>query len=315
MSDAYTLAPTDRDDRRREPSERETNQEKLRRQFEDYASAKVNEINMAREAWAYYYAKQYTSEQLKELKKRGQPAIVFDRIGRKIDGLVGIVRKLRADPKAYPRTLNQQDGADVATQVVRTICDSSRFEDIEAECSRDAAVSGIACSEMLIIKGDHQDPDVRLGYVDPRTFFYDTRSVLHDFSDARFMGTYKWAEADEIEEIAPGSTDKLGAVSDIGIYTAYDTDRDILWTDIRNRYRLVDHWYIEDGMWRWCLHVGNTTLLSGDTPFFSDTGKPLCKFFPYSTFIDMNGDHIGYIRRLKGHRTRSISIAPRPFTS
>src|SRR4051812_8262363 len=235
--------------------------DKLRRQFENYAGTKFNEIDEQRLSWRYYYAVQYDKKQLQTLKDRGQPAITFDRTGRKIDGLVGVIRKLRTDPKAWPRTQNQESGAEVATQVIRTILDAAKFEDIEAECARDGAVHGIAVAAQTLIAGDHGDPDTGWEYTDPRTFFYDPRSVKSDFSDARFMGTYKWAGEDEIEEIVPGSVDKLGQ-ADYGVFTAFDNDREILWRDEQKRWRLVDHWYIEKGMWKWCLHVGSVELMS-----------------------------------------------------
>jgi hypothetical protein len=288
--------------------------DKLRRQFENYAGTKFNEIDEQRLSWRYYYAVQYDKKQLQTLKDRGQPAITFDRTGRKIDGLVGVIRKLRTDPKAWPRTQNQESGAEVATQVIRTILDAAKFEDIEAECARDGSVHGIAVAAQTLVAGDHGDPDTGWEYTDPRTFFYDPRSVKSDFSDARFMGTYKWAGEDEIEEIVPGSVDKLGQ-ADYGVFTAFDNDREILWRDEQKRWRLVDHWYIEKGMWKWCLHVGSVELMSGETPFFNDRQQPQCKYRAFANLIDHDGDHIGYIRRLKGpqdamnqHRSKALWI-------
>lgn len=287
---------------------------RLRRQFENYAGTKANEIDEQRLSWRYYYADQYDRKQLKVLHARGQPPIVFDRTGRKIDGLVGVIRKLRTDPKAFPRTQAQESGAEVATQVIRTVLDSSQFESIEAECARDAAVHGIGVAAQTLIAGDKGDPDTGWEYTDPRTFFYDPRSVKPDFSDARYMGTYKWAGEDEIDEIVPGKADELGQ-SDYGVYTAFDTDREILWRDEQKRWRLVDHWWIERGMWHWCLHVGSVEIMRGQTPFFNDRGQPLCKYRAFANMIDHDGDHIGYIRRLKGpqdamnqHRSKALWI-------
>jgi hypothetical protein len=287
---------------------------KRRQEFERYAGAKWREIEEQRLSWRYYYAIQYDEKQLKVLADRGQPAIVFDRIGRKVDGLVGVIRKLRTDPKAFPRTQNQEAGAEVATQVIRTICDASKFEDIEADGVLNAAVHGIAVAAQTLEVGDHGDPDTIWEGIDPRTFFYDPRSVKPDFSDARFMGTYKWAGEDEILEIAPDAEGKLGN-DDVGVYTSFDTDREILWRDEKGRYRLVDHWWIEAGMWKWCLHVGATVIASGDTPFFNDRKKPLCKYRAFACQIDHQGDHVGFIRRLKGpqdamnqHRSKALHI-------
>lgn len=286
-----------------------------RQEFESYASAKANEIDEQRLAWRYYHGAQYDERQLQKYRERQQPVITFDRTSRKIDGLVGIMRKLRTDPKAFPRTQQQEEGADVATQVIRTICDASRFEDIEAECGRDGAVHGIGVTEITFVAGDRGDPDFELQYVDPRTFFYDPRSTKPDFSDARFMGTYKWVGLDELDEIVPGASERVSRGEDGSYWTAFDSDREMLWTDDRQRVRLVDHWYIEGGIWKWCLHVGTSEIQHGDSPFTNDKQKSLCKFRAFSNLIDHDGDRYGFVRRLKGpqdamnqHRSKALHI-------
>src|SRR6516164_2809645 len=103
-----------------------------RREFENYVYVKGREIDEQRLSWRYYHIDQWTVEQLRVLRRRQQPAITFDRTGRKIDSLSGTIRRLRTDPKVYPNTPNGEQGAEVATQVIRTICDASHAEDLEA---------------------------------------------------------------------------------------------------------------------------------------------------------------------------------------
>jgi hypothetical protein len=288
----------------------------LRKQFTSYATAKANEIDESREAWRYYHVAQLTAQQREVYKKRGQPAIIFDRISRKVDGLVGVIRKLRTDPKAFPQSQKHEAGAEIATQTVRTVLDASTFEDLEAEAARDAGVHGFAVSSLRFVTSDTGDPDIGVEYVDPRTYFYDPRSVDPLFKDRRFDGTYKWADIDEIEEMVPGARDLIGAASDDGTYsTAFDADRENLWIDDKGRHRLVDHWYIKNGTWMWCLHVGSAVLQHGSSPFFDKNAKTINKFFPVSNLIDHDGDRYGYIRRLKGpqdamnqHRSKALHI-------
>ncbi|WP_038953909.1 hypothetical protein [Bradyrhizobium japonicum] len=230
-----------------------------RREFEDYCSAKSREIEEQRLSWRYYHVDQWTPEQLKVLRKRHQPPITFDRTGRKIDSLSGTIRRLRTDPKCYPNTPNGEQGAEVATQVIRTINDASFAEDLEVECCRDALVHGIGIDELMLVPGDKGDPDLRFVYVDPRTFFYDPRSLRSNFGDTRFHGVYKWADIDELDALADGASElvKEHLDSDGGYWTAFDTDRESLWVDSRRRVRLIDHWYKRGDQWRWCLHTGN----------------------------------------------------------
>jgi hypothetical protein len=288
-----------------------------RREFENYTWAKSREIDEQRWSWRYYHIDQWTPEQLRTLKKRGQPRITFDRTGRKIDSLSGTIRRLRTDPKCYPNTPRGEQGAEVATQVIKTISDASFAEDIEVEACRDALIHGIGVDELVLTSGDKGDPDLRFEHRDPRTFFYDPRSQKNNFSDCRFHGIYKWADIDELEELIPGATEKVRSSlgNDGGYWTAFDVDREVMWVDTRRRVRLVDHWYKIGGMWKWCLHTGWVELMSGDSPFFNERGMSISKYSAFSNMIDIDGDHYGYIRRLRGpqdainqHRSKAMHI-------
>jgi hypothetical protein len=190
-------------------------------------------------------------------------------------------------------------------------------EDLEVECCRDALIHGIGVSELVLRKGDKQDPDLAFAYVDPRTWFYDPRSTKNDFHDARFHGVYKWADADELEDAFPDRQDMIrqSINNDGGYWTSFDTDREPMWIDIYHRVRLVDHWYKEGNIWKWCLHTGIVELMSGESPFINERGQSISKFHGFSAYIDIHGDHYGLIRRLRGpqdainqHRSKAIHI-------
>jgi hypothetical protein len=290
---------------------------KRRREFENYVFAKGREVDEQRLSWRYYHVDQWTMEQLRVLRRRQQPAITFDRTGRKIDSLAGTIRRLRTDPKAYPNTPNGEQGAEVATQVIRTISDASMAEDLEVECCRDALIHGIGVSELKLRKGDKGDPDLRFGYCDPRTWFYDPRSTRHDFSDTRFHGIYKWADADELEAVFPGAKDMIrqSVNNDGGYWTAFDADREPMWIDIYHRVRLVDHWYKEGNVWKWSLHTGIVELMKGESPFLNELGQTRSKYDAFAAYIDIHGDHYGLVRRLRGpqdainqHRSKAMHI-------
>ncbi len=69
--------------------------ERLRRQYYDFLGAKDAEIKEAREARHYYHGDQWTAAEIETLKKRKQPVMTFNRIARKIDGVVGLIERLR----------------------------------------------------------------------------------------------------------------------------------------------------------------------------------------------------------------------------
>ena len=194
---------------------------------------KQSEILEARTALRYYHGDQWTKEQLDTLQARGQPAITFNRVGRKIDGLVGVLEKLRGDPKAVGRVENDEQGAELSTQCIRYALDLSRFAAQETEALRKGACTGIVIAELGIVQGDKLDPDIDLATVDATTFFYDPRSLKLDFSDARYMGVSKLMTQDEFEELFPGKwDDALSSIDDTG-ETEFDLDRSYLWSQGR----------------------------------------------------------------------------------
>ena len=287
----------------------------LRKQFTDYVEIKQAEIREARTALRYYHGDQWTKEQLDTLQARGQPAITFNRVGRKIDGLVGVLEKLRGDPKAVGRIENDEQGAELSTQCIRYALDLSRFAAQETEALRKGACTGIIIAELGIVQGDKLDPDIDLATVDATTFFYDPRSLKLDFSDARYMGVSKLMTQDEFEELFPGKWDEaLSSIDDTG-ETEFDLDRSYLWSQGRSRLRLVEHWYRANGEWRFAFYAGTELLRAGLSPFFDEKGKTVSRYDAFAVHIDEAGEHYGFVRNLIGpqdamnqHRSKSVHI-------
>ena len=69
--------------------------QKLRRCYTDYLFSKRQELDEQIESRRYYHGSQWTQEQMKVMRLRKQPVMTFNRIARKIDGVVGLIEKLR----------------------------------------------------------------------------------------------------------------------------------------------------------------------------------------------------------------------------
>src|SRR4051812_26561188 len=93
----------------------------LKLDYLSYLDLKVEEIREQQESRRYYHASQWTKKQIETFNKRKQPIVTFNRVGRKINAVVGLLEKQRQDPKAYPRTPKHEDGAEVATAVLRYV--------------------------------------------------------------------------------------------------------------------------------------------------------------------------------------------------
>ena len=86
---------------------------RMKRAYLDYLNSKREEIEEQQDSRRYRHGVHWTAEQIKILRARRQPLVTFNRVGRKIDGVVGLVEKLRQDPKAYPRTPQHEQGAEL----------------------------------------------------------------------------------------------------------------------------------------------------------------------------------------------------------
>ena len=261
--------------------------EKCINAYTTYLDNKTLEIQEQQNARRYRHGAQWTSEQIKTFNDRKQPVVTYNKIGRKIDGIVGLVERLKQDPKAYPRTPQHQAGADLATAVLRYLMDRNKWNEVAPLVNEAAAVDGLAGIEldlkpmpppkqggqgMMPGMGHNGGPpmepdyDVMFGPVDNDGFFYDPRSMKHDFSDARYIGMGKYVDEELMTELMPGMEDDIKAACDSSLELTSNSDRDTRWFQANGDFkqvRLVDIWYKSKGGWKWALFTGSKILMQG----------------------------------------------------
>jgi hypothetical protein len=277
---------------------------KMKRAYTDYIGSKQEEIQEQQSARCYRHGAQWTVAQVEVFNLRKQPVVTYNRIGRKIDAIVGLLEKIKHDPKGFPRNPRQTDeaGAELATSVVRYVLDTELRESRMPFSIEHGAIDGIGGVEMLLTKGDHGDPDIGFALVQPDSFFYDPRSYAHDFSDARYMGQAKWLDLEDAKTLAPpGKEDEIGS-GFTGSDLTSNPDREKRWFDVNpehKRVRVVEIWYRHKNGWCWCIFTGGMKLQEGKGYFKDEKGQQICKFLMFSSFIDQDGDRYGFIRNLR----------------
>ena len=264
---AYTAATSqrgasygDNDKRPDDDDEDDTDIAFLRRQYQDYAAAKYAEGEEMLEARHYYHGDQWTKEEIRVLRDRKQPVVTSNRIVRKIDAVVGLVERLRQDPKAFARTPQHDQGAEVATAVLRFCLDSNDWASKISRIARGAAIDGLAGIEYDLVPGDTGDPSLEMHIVYGDGFFYDPTSYDEGFTDCRFMGVAKWCGKDQAKEIAPEKAQEIDDLAETGgdLVNVSEFDREKNWFNrTSKKVRMIDHWYIKGGKWRWCLYAGD----------------------------------------------------------
>src|SRR6185369_7113864 len=275
---------------------------KLKKQYYDYLGAKTAEIEEARQSRHYYHGDQWTEAEIAVLQRRKQPVVTSNRIERKINAVVGIIEKLKQDPKAYARTPQHEQGADVATAVMRYCLDTNDWNSKSTRNARLGAIDGLAGVEFDLETGDHGDPDLGIHIVYADTFFYDPRSFDEGFTDARYMGIAKWIDVDQAKELIPSKAAEIDDLMEEGsdITSSADQDRERVWVNTSlKRLRLVDHWYIHKGQWCWTLYIGSVVMMQGISPFHDEKGKTFPRFLMFSANVDHDGDRYGFIRNLR----------------
>jgi hypothetical protein len=275
--------------------------ETLRRQYLDYLTCKVAEIEEAKEARRYYHGAHYTPDEIRVLRARRQPPVVWNRIARKINGIVGVVQKQRRDPKAFPTKPKGEAGAEIATQTIRTVLDGNDWETRDEFCLRQAATEGIGGIELRLVAGDQGDPDIEMWEVFGDDFFYQPTSVRFDFSDARYKGIAKWVDVDEAVELFPDREELIRGLIESGSDLTTNADREYKWINTTTkRVRLIEHWYKHRGVWCWAFYISNQLLEEGVSPFKDERRRTIARFIMFRAAVDQDGDTYGFVRNFKG---------------
>src|SRR5262245_44615182 len=277
---------------------------KVKRAYLDYIGSKHEEIQEQQDARAYRHGAKWTTAQVEVFNKRMQPVVTYNRIGRKVDAIVGLMERLKQDPKAYPRDprTTSAAAAELATAVVRYVVEADLRERIFPFAIEQAAVDGIGGVEMMLVRGDKGDIDVGFALVQSDSLFYDPRSYLHDFDDSRLTGQGKWLDVEDAKSLFPGKSNEIDSMISSGSDLTSSPDRERTWFQVNpdiKRVRVVEIWYKVPRGWNWCVFTGSGKLDEGQGYFFDEKGKEICKYILFSSFVDHAGDRYGFPRNLR----------------
>lgn len=275
--------------------------EKLAKQYTAFLGAKIEEVEESKQSRRYYHGVQWTAEEIKIFRARRQPIVTFNSCDGKINAVVGLIERLRQDPKAFPSNPRHEQGAEVATATIRYVLDANDWKTLSSEVARHASIDGYSGVELKLRKGDKGDPDVKVGLVFGDDFFYDARSRMPDFHDCRYMGIARWLDEEEAVDLFPDKEEEVRNLTDLGTDRTTYADSEIKWAIVNERrIRLVEHWYKHRGKWHWAFYIGYELLDEGVSPFLDERGNTIPRFIMFSAHVDQDSDRYGFIRNLKG---------------
>ncbi|WP_312321207.1 hypothetical protein [Stenotrophomonas sp.] len=255
----------------------------------------------------YYDGKQLSGEELEALKKRRQPPVISNRIAPKIDALIGHEKRIRTDPRAYPRTPKHEAESESATDAIRFVCDNNRFSQIRSSVAENLFIEG-AGAAVVAVERKGERFEVKINPVPWDRFYWDPHSRKRDFSDAAYKGVVLWMdEADAIALAGPDADRSDVELIIQGCYSStassgdtFDDRPQFVWGDLkRRRVRVLQHRFKQDGEWWTAILCGGGFLRDPQvSPYVDEHGIPQCDLVATSAYIDRENNRYGVVRRM-----------------
>lgn len=272
-------------------------------QFEEAEEITRDSRKLSERDRDYFDEKQLTEAEKEALAKRGQPAVVYNRVKRKVNSMMGLEKQTRKDPKAFPRNPDDDAAAHAATDVLRFVCEDSRWDDKRSQASRELAVEG-TCAIMVGVKQTKSgiDPDIRRISWD--RFYHDPHSSEFDFADAAFMGVVIWMDLDKAISRFPDAAEILESTwaraKDSETYD--DKPKDKMWADHkRKRVRICEHYYDSPDGWMFCMFTeGGFVIEPQQSPYLGEDKIPECPIKAVSLYVDRENNRYGEVRTMIG---------------
>lgn len=255
----------------------------------------------------YYDGCQWSDDEIETLRKRGQPAITDNRIKDKVEYLLGLERQTRTDPKAFPRTPQDDPGADAATDALRYVADSNHFAQTKSKVFEYMCVEGFGGCEVIVDNdqtyGKSGNKKVIIRLVRWDRLYADGHSLLPDFSDARYKGIVKWMDLDEAKTTYPKIGDRFDLFTSQSFTQPSETydDRPRWFDRGRKRVQILEHYYKTGSTWNRVV-FSRVGIIEGPTESVyidAETGKPECPLILQSLYVDRNGNRYGVVKRYK----------------
>lgn len=269
--------------------------------LEDAEEATDDARKLAERDRDYYDHKQLTSAEKAELKKRGQPDVIINRIKPKIDFLVGFEASNRTDPRAFPRTPQDESASEVATDALRYVADRTELPRKLSCVWENMLVEGFGGVELVVEQG-REGPEINVVEWDWDRLFYDPHSRKLDFSDARYLGGYIWMDAEDAKTQWPDAADLIETtINDASFTQTYDDrPRWKTWVSgkTRKRIRVVQMYHREGHQWMYCVFVKAGKLDSYPVPFTDQDGMSWCPLMLQSAHVDRDNNRYGLVRTM-----------------
>lgn len=150
---------------------------------------------------------QWSSDDKAILEEQGRPPVVFNRAGTIIDAVTGNEISNRQDIRFLPRTLDDSQGVEMATEAVRWVRNECNAEDEESDAFEDTLIGGMGWVETVIDYDENGEAIITMNRVDPNEMYWDLNAKKHNLEDRKDQIREKWLPTEEAKEMWPEISD------------------------------------------------------------------------------------------------------------
>ncbi len=170
----------------------------------------------------YYDNIQWSEDEARQLKERGQAPIVYNVTAQTINWVIGSEKRGRTDFTSLPREKEDTKPAEIKTKLLKYLSDVNRLPFSRSRAFEDAIKVGIGWLQDGAQDEDDGEP-VYSRYESWRNILHDSASTELDFSDGRYIFRSKWVDVDVAKALFPGREAQIDdAVVDASLYGSFD---------------------------------------------------------------------------------------------
>ncbi|MGL4650426.1 MAG: hypothetical protein ACRC1H_13545, partial [Caldilineaceae bacterium] len=192
---------------------------KIKAWFEmEHQRQQVNRYQMALDC-DYYDGAQWTADEARRIRARGQNPIVFNEIAPTINWLIGTERRTRRDFKILARNTQSKEAendAQVKTKLLKYLDDVNRSPFSRSQAFDDAMKAGMGWLEVGISTDPDDEPLFQRHEAWQNMLHDSVATTKPDLTDSRYLFRFKEVDLDISEAYFPDTVPELRRAATLG---------------------------------------------------------------------------------------------------
>lgn len=157
----------------------------------------------ARESYDLAAGHQWNADDLAALQSQDRPAVVFNRIARTLNAIIGTQVSNRQETRYIPREPGDAQVNEILTSAAEWVRDGCEAEDEESDAFEDMCTCGMGWTETRMDYESDPEGATIIERIDPFEMYWDAGATKRNLSDARWLLHIKSMDIDEFRSRWP----------------------------------------------------------------------------------------------------------------